>query len=748
MARLTLAGAVFLVSRALDARSADLSPVPEYAIARAAGPIVVDGELSDEGWRDAAKVETWFETNPGDNVPPRVACVGYLTYDDRFFYVGLSFEDPEPSRIRAPLGDRDNMPGSTDYGGVILDTRNDGRTGMMFLANARGIQYDAISDDAGGGEDSSPDFFWDAAGHITDRGWSLEIRIPFSSLRYPKRDPQTWGVMLYRNYPREFRYQMFSTRHPRGGNCFICRSNKLTGLSGLPSGSHLVLAPYASGSRKGEPEGELGTPLRDGPISGEVGLDVKWTPSAAMAVDATLNPDFSQIESDVAQIAANERFALFFPEKRPFFLEGIELFSTPIQAVYTRTITSPRFGVRATGKVGSLAYTGLFAEDRGGGSVVLPGPDGSDLALQDFRSFVAVARVRRDLGRSFVSVLASAREAEGDTYNRVFGPDVQWRPSDRDTVTGQLLFSFSRTPDRPDLAEEWDGRALSSHAAHVWWSRSTPTYDWFAEARDIGEEFRADNGFVPQAGFREAFLDTGYTFRPKGAVRRLRIYVIADHATDHEGDLLNRQLSVGFGLDALWASFARIRYAWDRVRAGLGSVTLPRQRLIYTLSTNPSRLFSQLSLDGFLGGEIDFANARAGSGGNVTLGATLRPTDHLELRFNDGRRWLSVDGPGGGHARLFTAKVDRVRATYTFTSRAFLRAIAQYVSTHRDPSLYGGSAPRRSASFSGSVLLAYKVNWQTVVFVGYGDNRALSEEETLERADRQLFVKLSYALQR
>src|SRR5262249_15580928 len=157
-------------------------------------------------------------------------------------------------------------------------------------------------------------------------------------------------------------------------------------------------------------------------------------------------PDFSQIESDVAQIAANERFALFFSEKRPFFLEGIELFSTPIQAVYTRTITSPRFGVRATGKLGSLAYTGLFAQDRGGGSVIIPGPNGSDFADQDFLSFVGLARVRRDFGRSFVSLLATDREADGGVYNRVFGPDFQWRASGHDTVTGQFLMSFSRTP--------------------------------------------------------------------------------------------------------------------------------------------------------------------------------------------------------------------------------------------------------------------------------------------------------------
>src|SRR6185295_4237032 len=137
----------------------------------------------------------------------------------------------------------------------------------------------------------------------------------------------------------------------------------------------------------------------------------------------------SQIESDVTQIATNERFALFYPEKRPFFLEGIELFNTPYRAVYTRTITSPRWGLRATGKLGNTAYTALVAKDRGGGSVIIPGPSSSDFADQEYTSIVGIARVRHDMGQSFVSALLTDREVSGGGYNRVFGPDFQWRPS-------------------------------------------------------------------------------------------------------------------------------------------------------------------------------------------------------------------------------------------------------------------------------------------------------------------------------
>jgi len=239
---------IFLNVPVWAAPQGEPEPPATLSIRRATGAIAVDGVLDDPGWKDVPQILTWFEVNPGDNTPPKVRNVAQLTYDDKFFYAAFEFEDPHPAAIRAPLGDRDNVPMYTDYGGVILDTRNTGKTAILFLANARGIQYDAVTDDSSG-EDSSPDYYWDSAARITEKGWTLEIRIPFSSLRYAHADPQTWRIILYRNYPRDFRYQFFSTRMPRGGNCLVCRSNPLEGLQGLPSGGGLVVAPYLSGSQ-------------------------------------------------------------------------------------------------------------------------------------------------------------------------------------------------------------------------------------------------------------------------------------------------------------------------------------------------------------------------------------------------------------------------------------------------------------------------------------------------------------------
>ena len=736
--------AFLIVAGAACGRLFATNEIPSIGVTPSAGPIAVDGEL-EAAWTGATRIETWFETNPGDNLPAKVKSVGYLTYDDRFLYAAFEFSDPEPGKIRAPYGDRDNVPSSTDYGGIILDTQNEGKRAVMFLANPRGIQYDANTDDSSG-EDNSPDYFWDSAARVHNGGWTLEMRIPFSSLRYRRAEAQTWRIMLYRNYPRDFRYQFFSTTLPKGGNCFICRSNSLTGLRGLPEGGKLVVAPYVTGAQVARPSGDLGTELENDDPEGDGGLDAKWTPSENTALDLTINPDFSQIESDVAQIGVNERFALFFPEKRPFFLEGIELFSTPIQAVYTRTITSPRWGTRATGRLGQTAYTALLAEDRGGGSAILPGPNGSSFADQDFRSYVFLGRGRRDMGRSFVSLLATDREIDDGGFNRVIGPDFEWRPNDKDQITGQFLFSWNETPNRPDLADEWDGRKLSGHAAELWWFRSTPKMDYFALYRDFSDEFRADNGFVPQVGYRRGYAEVGRTIRPTtGFLRRLRMFVVASADWERDGDLIFRRIMPAVGMDGKLNSFMRFEGHFDEVRAG--DRTFPRNRLGYVIEGSPARVLNRIGINGTIGGQVDFANARRGTGGTINAFATVRPTDHLELRFNGSEQWLDVDAEDGRSGRLFTALVARLRTQYTFSARTYVRLIGQWVETDRDPSLYTFDVADKSGDFSGSALFAYKLNWQSVLFVGYGDERALDEFENLEKAGRQFFVKVSYAFQ-
>jgi hypothetical protein len=717
-------------------------------ITRATSAIRVDGDLSDEAWRTAARIDTWYDVSPGDSAVPPVKSVGYLTYDDRFFYAAFEFDDPDPAAIRAPLGDHDAINGnSMDFGGIFIDPLNTGRTAFEFFVSPRNIQYDAVTDDASG-ENSSPDFFWDSAARMTSRGWTVEMRIPFSTLRYKNVDPQTWGILLFRNYPRQYRYQLMSAPIPRGNNCLICRENPLTGLERLPAGGHVIAAPYVSASQTAYPIGDvLGAPIIGDPVKPHVGADLKFTPNANNAVDVTLKPDFSQVESDTAQISANERFALFFPEKRPFFLEGVDLLQTPIQAVYTRTITAPTWGGRMTGKEGGIRYTALVTEDSGGGSVILPGPNDSTTAPQDFASTVFVGRAKRDIGLSFVGALVTDREATaGNAHNRVAGPDFQWRPSAADVVTGQWLVSESRTPDRPDLADEWNGQRISGSAFQTYWNHNTRHLDWSAKYNDIGNGFRADVGFVPQVGYREGSWQMGWQVYPKGWLSRERTFLNVDYQAEPTGAVITRDIQPGLGMDTRWNGFAQFRYIDNRTRAG--ETVIGRKQVGYVVQFSPSRRVAFVGVSGTTGQDIDFENARPARGSTINVNATLQPTDHLALDLIENTRWLNVDGPLSADARLFTQRVSRVKGTYTFTSRLFVRVIGQYVATTRDPSLYTSSVDARSGTFSGSALFAYKLNWQSVMFVGYGDDRELSDQRRLEPRDHQFFVKLSYAFQR
>jgi hypothetical protein len=238
--------------------------------------------------------------------------------------------------------------------------------------------------------------------------------------------------------------------------------------------------------------------------------------------------------------------------------------------------------------------------------------------------------------------------------------------------------------------------------------------------------------------------------RPEsGPIRRWRTYLLGDYTQDRDGDLVFRGVSPGFGFDGLWSSFVGVRYAADRVRSG--DRVLSTDKVFFQVQLSPSRAVSRLSLDGNLGEQVDFANHRPGDGGTVNLSAILRPGPHLEVGLTAGRRWLDVDEGGGAKGRLFTADLARLRGQYNFSARSYLRLIADWVETERDPSLYLDPVGRTSGGLAGSLLFAYELNWQTVLFVGYADNRELVElagDDSLEPASRGVFMKLSYAFQR
>ena len=340
------------------------SRIPAGAIPRLQGDITIDGKLDDAGWAGALEQSIDYEISPGDNTPAQAKTQVRIGYTDDALYVSFKAMDPDPSKIRANLRDRDAMF-NDDWVGVFLDTFNDNRRGYELVVNPLGVQGDLIRDETNTNnqEDASWDGLWTSAGQLTADGFDVEIRIPFSTLRFPTGgQDQTWGVSLIRTWPRDKRFQMTSHKVPRDSNCFQCEWGKYTGIAGVKQGRNLEVVPTLTmGTTQSRPA--VGTKWGGTDTSIEPGVDVSWAPSPAMTLNATLNPDFSQVETDQLQLDFNSSFALFYQEKRPFFLEGADYFTTQFDVLYTRQIADPDFGLRVTGRTGNEdpSWDGLWS---------------------------------------------------------------------------------------------------------------------------------------------------------------------------------------------------------------------------------------------------------------------------------------------------------------------------------------------------------------------------------------------------
>ena len=687
-------------------------------IGRLQGAVTVDGDPAEAAWQQARRIDGFVEYFTGDNTAPPANTVGMIAYDDEAVYVAFMADDPRPTDIRAPLVDRDKVLGDQDYVAILIDTLNDRRSGVAFRVNPRGVQTDSVVNDANGVEDFSPDFFYEAVARRTPQGWSAEMRIPLASLRYPPTNPQTWGVIMMRNYPRDFRYVMANTPIPKNSGCFLCHASEITGLEGLPATQHFTIAPYTTAAATRRPD-------VDNRFDSDLGLDMKWNPSANLTIDGTLNPDFSQIEADVPQLDVNNRFALSLPEKRTFFLEGVDLLSTPIMATYTRSINSPAWGMRATGNAGASAYTFLVAEDRGGGSVILPGPQGSKFVPRDFRSTVALGRIRRGFGDSFGAFMLSAREVEEGGYNRVIGPDFLWDQKGPNRLSGQLLYSMTENPNRPDLTDQFRGQSFNGHAYRFIFDRDAKRYDLWIANVGYSPGFRADNGFVVQTGLRRAGMWSGLRTYPKGFFSYFRPYAGTEYdQTFEEGDLLRRGFFSGVEFQGKYGSSGYMTAGHITERVGAKELT--RRDVSFNVRAAPYRWLPAIQLDGFAGEKIDYAGGRVGRGATVNLSGTTRVGDHMQMELRTSREWLDLEETG----RLFTAQIDWLKATYTFSPRSLVRAIVQQKSVERGDT--------RDRKVTLSALYAYKLNWQTVFFVGYGD----AEDA------QSVFMKVAYAFQR
>ncbi|HET9229214.1 MAG TPA: DUF5916 domain-containing protein, partial [Thermoanaerobaculia bacterium] len=606
---------------------------PPHSISRATSPIKIDGSLDEAAWQGAAVIDLAFETRPAENMPPPVKTECLITHDDDQLYVAFRAHDPDPKQIRAHLSDRDRAF-DDDFVGIVLDPFNDERRAFEFFVNALGIQMDLFMDDVGGNESETWDAIWASAGRITEGGYEVEIAIPFSSLRFPRTEgAQIWGFDALRFYPRSQRHRLASQPMDRNVSCYLCQVSKMTGFGGVTPGMNLELVPTVTSTRSDAKPDAFQDSLVEGDVETELGFTGKWGMTPNLTLNAALNPDFSQVEADAAQLDINTTFALFFPEKRPFFLEGADFFRTPFEAVFTRNVADPEWGLKVTGKEGKNAM-GVFVAQDDRTDFLIPGSESSSTASLDEESTDAVIRYRRDLGASSaVGVLATSREGI-DYSNLVAGIDGLYRVDDSNSFRGQYLSSQTEYPlaIHGNKSLRQSGDTLEDDALYLSFDHSSRNWYGYARYDDVGDLFRADMGFMPQVD---------YTFMIAGGDRiwhgdqgdwwtRASVGGDWDERKDQAGNLLEREVEVRGNFNGPMQSYVEL-VAGQRKRAFNG-VTFDEDFASSYGEVQPSGSF-RFNLYVRTGDDIDFANTRPGEVLVLEPGFRLLLGRHLRFGF-------------------------------------------------------------------------------------------------------------------
>jgi len=500
-------------------------------VTRFAKAPTIDGKLDEEIWKSAPVFKDFYQIDPGDNTAPSKPTEVRVGYDAKFLYIAFRAFD-EPDKVRATVAKRDNIF-SDDYVGFFLDTFNDQRKAFEMFFNPFGIQGDGVLTE-GRGEDFSVDVVMESKGQVDQEGYVVEIAIPFKSLRYEAGKGKLWGAHFFRRIKRinnELSSWMPISKNI-GNN--LSQAGHLTGLDGISTERTLELIPSLTVSETGRrvrsynppPAGVL-DPGRivNQPIELEAGLTAKFGFTPQITLDLALNPDFAQVEADQLVVTTNQRFPIFFPEKRPFFLEGIDIFQGPINAVHTRAIVDPDLAVKLSGKEGKNTFGLMLASDNGPGNLSLDDRSALAACLErrlllpdsvvcnsekfiDKNAYIGVLRLKRDIGKgdSTIGILATTYNFI-EKHNQLGGIDGRFRVNKSSVFNFQVLGTTSRNfffDPQTGLNEYRTGNGFAYSTTYDVSGRNWG-YQLYGEG--FTKDYRADVGFFGRTNtnFNSAF---------------------------------------------------------------------------------------------------------------------------------------------------------------------------------------------------------------------------------------------------
>ncbi|WP_271007959.1 carbohydrate binding family 9 domain-containing protein [Paucibacter sp. B51] len=708
-------------------------------------PLRIDGQLDEAHWQRAPVYDRFMQFQPEDKKPAawRTTVQILVTQDALVF--GIRAYDPAPDLIRAPLKRRDTVARDQDFISVVLDPIGLRRSAQFARVSAAGVIGDGMFTAADDGEDFAPDFELEAAAQRLPDGYSIELRWPLASLRYPYSGGLPWRLMVVRNIPRQEANTLnVSAPLTKDALSFIAELQPIEGLSDLVEQvrerSFLSVRPELTLRRlEDQAEGRPDSRKRESNLGGEL----KWRPRADWVIDAVLNPDFSQVELDTPQLSGNTRFALSLPEKRPFFLESADVVgqtkadeegqNRSLAAFYSRAITDPDWGLRSTWRGASADATLLSLRDAGGGQVLRPHAYGTDSFVQPRDSQASFARGRMQIDALNLGLLASDRRYGHGQYNRVGGSDFSWAASDVDLLRGHLLLSSTRsqlTPDTPDL------RPRSENGHHLWlgWRRRTEQWNTLFNLEDVSPRFANDNGFVSQSGYRRGTLKLSRRFNeeslaPLGEWSRFPTYELEAELRLAEtrsvqdalhgvpgGELIERRVQPGF-----WIATARNTGIWghlglDQQRAKTGGRLHEPRTLTLGFESNPHPVLAFITAEMEWGRRLDVDADRLGRGGNVWLLAKLRVPMPTGLGLEVEQQWSEGYVHGAQRGRSFTDNFRQTLAVLHWSPRDSLRLIAQATHFQRREEL--GLAADASHTRHTSLMYQHRVGLSRVLSLG------------------------------
>jgi hypothetical protein len=748
---------------------ADGHGAPTVTIPRIDAAVKVDGSLDEAAWSGAARLTGFSQYQPVDGRPAEERTEVLVWYSPTALHVGILAYDRDPSSIRATVADRDNLD-SEDTVTIYLDTFNDHRRAFLFTVNPLGIQQDGVLSEAGfnagnlkqeggalrqagGSTDKNPDYQFDSKGRITDEGYVVEVRIPFKSLRYSGDGPQRWGLNVLRVVQRTG-YLDTWTDARRAGESFLAQAGGIDGLHDMQRGIVTEIQPFLTTALNAS-RSDVASPLVRERADVNPGVNLRFS-TTNLTLDSTVNPDFSQVESDASQVSVNERFALFFAEKRPFFLEGIELFAAPNQLVYSRQIVNPLAGGKVTGKIGALnvAYLVVKEKEDSGGALF------------------NVARLRHDVGHnSTVGVTLTDRTA-GGTYSRVMAADSR--------IIFKRVYYL-----QAQAGGSWTDEGTGRRASPLWmleWDRTGRAFGFNYKVTGTGPGFRAAAGYIPRNDIVEARITNRLSWygargsRLETVSPRLNLTRIWRYDAVSQGPLEGTdQLSVQSQWRGGWNLNATVkRLSWrfepgafgayqvPGVTGPIGYVPIDRVTGVTPSVTVKTPIFRTFNAQ-FDAQRGPVAIFTEGAGGRETrLSATVSARARGSIRMEATATYSSITRQRDGSEFARTV-IPRFKVEYQARRSVFFRMIAEYQSRRQGilvdaidgmPLIVKGAFPgaQSTAGLRLDWLASYKPTPGTVAFFGYGSSLARDRlnplADRLERMSDGFFLKIAYQIRR